>query len=71
MQDLILLGEMGKSTQIAPWVNLATSLIWLVLAVRHTVDSWLSLTASALSLVAACMGFMRMRRASAVELGAL
>jgi hypothetical protein len=51
----------------ATWLHLTTGIFWLFNAARDLSGETrlLSLTAAALFLMAACMGFMRMRRDSA------
>jgi len=68
---------MGKSTRIAPWVNLATGLLFLLAVARDTwmpgflsisgrhQDPWMALVAGLLFIIGACRGFMNMRRVSA------
>jgi hypothetical protein len=67
---------MGKSTRIAPWWSLAAGLYWLLKFARdtwapgflsftgHHEDSWIGLVAGPLFILAACRGFINMRRVS-------
>ena len=78
---MILYSEMGKPPKYAPWVSLAIGLINLFIPIRnkwmpgflsmtgtrHSGDVvWFNFTIAAVCLITACLGFMRVRRPSAV-----